>query len=260
MVFRKRAIPLNIASAVVALILFAMPAVALKSEPATKSMAPDSKQLKGWMLTQKSQSAGEYQVWLTPEAARLESSRSGYGLLIVGKETKVYEYNRRKKIYIRADIDGWKPMSAGDFFLRDGEFGFLRFERSNEEQGFGTTLRHQKLKTEEVFHGIPERKSEKLTVVKADYWVARSIPFPKSAAFIAQRLYVLPDCSGFPVKFEYVNRKAKHHVEMETITAQPATIGVDRMRMPADYKETHSRKQVFINPDGEETLKDMLLE
>jgi hypothetical protein len=260
MVFGKRATLLNIASAVVALIIFAMPALALKSEPATKSMPADSKQLKGWILTQKSQSAGEYQVWLTPEVARLESSRSGYGLLIVSNETKVYEYNRRKKIYIRANIDGWKPMSAGDFFLRDGEFGFLRFQRSNDERGFGTTLRHQILKTEEVFHGAPERKSEKLTVVKADYWVSRSMPFPKSAATIAHRLYVLPDCSGFPVRFEYVNRKAKHHVEMETITAEPVTISADRMRMPVDYKETHSRKEVFINPDGEETLKDMLLE
>src|ERR1700733_11761847 len=155
MVFGKRATLLHIASAVVALIIFAMPTLALKAEPATKSMPVDSKQLKGWLLTQKSQSAGEYQVWLTPDAARLESSRSGYGLLVVGKETKVYEYNCRKKIYMRVDVAGWKPLSAGYYFLRDGEFGFLRFKSSNDEQDFGTTLIHQIFNTEEVFHGAP---------------------------------------------------------------------------------------------------------
>jgi hypothetical protein len=233
---------------------------ASKLSPAANRVTAESKPAKGWLLVQKSQGAGECKIWLTPTAARLESTRGGYGLLIIGNDPKLYEFNCRKKIYFRADTDQWKPVSVGEFLLRDGNFEDLQFKGSKDEQEFGTALRHQTLAVDEVFHGAPNHKAEKLTVVGADLWVTKSIPFPKSVLPIIQRMYALPKCIGFPVRFEYVNRKAKQHVEMETTTFQRVTISADRMSMPADYKQVHSRNEVFINPEGEETLKDMLLE
>ncbi|GEM_PF-1030566 len=210
----------------------------------------------GWLLSQTSGIAGDYDLYINPQSIRLNKRTEGIRIYSQAPAWRVIVVNDKSHKFIETSLQDFSGPSRAWAFqsyalaLNSGKWSKVGLAKCADRDMF----KYKMLYGGDFALDMSLKKMNRKSNRSADYGELTAVTLPRPELFLLRKIYVLPDSfTGLPVYLDLSGdgAKALRTEKIDTCSHVPQLIP------PASYKKESLEANVYKDPQGE-ALTDSL--
>lgn len=201
-------------------------------------------------LLQKHYFLGRWEVLVNETGVQAHSLNDGYSIVTMAPSWKVVFFNAKLHIAYESSMSSWLKNglhhTGGYVTDADPATGHPRPDTYNGIQTTVYSFRRGHGGPEKVAFALSDLPRE-AAVVLSRYWTSSQITNDQHICHFLQRLWGMPQTSGFPIAFKDEMADYRINAVLDTLDCKPVPISSFSLAYPKNFKACQSQNDVTVS-------------